>query len=61
MIKYNSHHFAEIWLYKMQVFAITFLLAMQSLRSKLLAGGKSYGPIVLSGSPTVAEILAFVG
>ena len=45
----------------MQVFAITILLAMQSLRSKLLAGGKSYGPIVLSGSPTVAELLAFVG
>jgi 4-hydroxy-2-oxoheptanedioate aldolase len=32
-----------------------------SLRQRLLAGGKSYGPFLLSDSPIVAELLATVG
>jgi 2-keto-3-deoxy-L-rhamnonate aldolase RhmA len=32
-----------------------------SLRQRLLAGGKSYGPFLMSDSPIVAELLATVG
>lgn len=32
-----------------------------SLRQRLLSGGTAYGPIVLSDSPTVAELLATIG
>lgn len=35
---------------------------MQSLRTKLLQNnGKSYGPLILSGSPNIAELLAGIG
>lgn len=35
---------------------------MQSLRSKLLCNNaKTYGPLILSGSPTIAELLAGIG
>ena len=43
-------------------FLINATLAMQSLRSKLLCNNaKSYGPLILSGSPTIAELLAGIG
>eukprot|EP00979_Chaetoceros_neogracilis_P006133 scaffold1222_cov260-Chaetoceros_neogracile.AAC.33 len=42
--------------------AMHAFLAMQSLRLKLLDNrAKTYGPLILSGSPTVAELLACVG
>jgi 2-keto-3-deoxy-L-rhamnonate aldolase RhmA len=34
---------------------------MSSLRRKLLNGGKSYGPLLFSGSETVAELIAGIG
>lgn len=32
-----------------------------SLRQRLLSGGKSYGPMLMSDSPVVAEILSLIG
>lgn len=39
-------------------FVVTMSL---SLRSKLLSGGKSYGPVMMSDSPVITELLAFAG
>ena len=36
-------------------------MASSSLRQRLLNGGKSYGPLILSDSPVVAELLAGIG
>ena len=35
--------------------------AMSSLRQRLLRGGKSYGPLVMSDSPIVTEVLSLAG
>jgi 2-keto-3-deoxy-L-rhamnonate aldolase RhmA len=34
---------------------------MLSLRQRLLQGGKSYGPLIMSDSPIIAELLAGIG
>jgi 2-keto-3-deoxy-L-rhamnonate aldolase RhmA len=34
---------------------------MTSLRQRLLRGAKSYGPVIMSDSPIVAEMLAMTG
>eukprot|EP00980_Cylindrotheca_fusiformis_P001727 scaffold397_cov111-Cylindrotheca_fusiformis.AAC.5 len=42
-------------------FVVQQLFVMLSLRKHLLQGGKSYGPICMSDSPVVMELLATVG
>ena len=37
------------------------ILCAMSLRHRLLNGGRSYGPLLLSDSPIIAELLAMVG
>lgn len=56
--------FVSLWFFTggfLYADALSSPMASNSLRQRLLNGGKSYGPLILSDSPVIAELLGGIG